>query len=348
MVCQPSRAGPRMHWRFGWAQGLHSGPRMRFATRSLRTSVVRVVAAFAPLAGCSDSHEPMSEHTINPPAPPCWESSSGCVPAVTENPPPPVLDATTPPPVPYHYDANPPSIDPTKPVSLFRDAGWDSGPVPEPPADANVSTTCPAQEPATGSACDVPPAFGCSYGPLCDSRPTHQAECVQGKWQIYVSTCNPPPIPCPANAPTEGASCERGFGPPRCSYGTCDGGVAAASFECTASRWSVIERCGVPACPTDTPVSGAWCSYAGPACGYGHCSGAPTVYASCTQGAWSLQRVSCNPPPPDTCPALAPAEGSSCSHNGGNTCVFSLSVGGQVLGDCVNGRWQLRAPDAGS
>lgn len=301
---------------------------MNFARRTLRTSVVRVIAAFAPLAGCSDFHQP-EDPIGNPPPPNCAEGSTGCVPVVTENPPPPVVDATNPP---------PPS----------RDAGWDSGPDAD-AGDGNVPKTCPAQEPSTGGACAVPPNSGCTYGPFCESRPTHQAECVQGKWQIYVSTCNPPAIPCPENAPTEGASCERGFGPPRCSYGTCDGGVVAASFECAASRWSVVERCGVPACPKDTPASGAPCSYAGPACGYGNCSGAPTIHASCTQGAWSLQHVSCNPPPPpDTCPALAPAEGSSCTHNSGNTCVFSLSVGGQVLGDCVNGKWHLRAPDAGS
>jgi hypothetical protein len=306
---------------------------MRFATRTLRSSVVRVVAAFAPLIGCSDFHEPMPEPTSNPPPLGCGESGSGCVPVVTENPPPPPLDAGR--------DAQIP------------EAGVDA----QQPSDAKLSIdakvpgVCPAQEPARGSACDVDPEAACEYGPLCGPHLTRRAQCVQGAWQVAVSSCNPPPPSCPTAEPSEGAGCQQGWAPApkRCSYGSCDaGGAAAVAFECSGSSWTVVERCGIAACPSQTPSVGGACNYTGGACGYGNCAGAPTIYASCTQGAWSLQQVSCNPPPPSTCPALAPAQGSSCTHNGGSSCVFSLSVGGQVLGDCVNGRWELRTPDAGS
>ena len=312
---------------------------MRFSRRPLRASVVHVVAAFAPLVGCSDALDVDNwMTTTNPPPIPSCEVSKvpGCVPGVASHDA--ALDAGA-------GDAS--TNDATRPDSTVPDALT--------PMDAVVAEPyCPASAPLQGSACAT--AETCYYGPNCDTRPTRTARCSNARWDIIESTCNPPPIACPDAAPAEDATCSPGFGVSRCNYGSCDGGAEltyecsascnALTQECSASTWKVAARCGTQVCPRDKPLKDTACFHPpGATCGYDLCSGAPSSIATCTSNGWSISQVSCNPPP--LCPALTPAEGSACSIPAGVVCTFSLSVGGTVMGRCLGERWSLGPPDAG-
>jgi hypothetical protein len=212
--------------------------------------------------------------------------------------------------------------------------------------DANLLVpTCPAQEPSADAACLASPSAGCSYGASCGAR---HATCYDSHWRIFVSTCNPPFVPCPDAAPVEDSGCGGGLSLPRCTYGSCDGG-AALSFECRNAAWYVAERCGRPTCPQQRPPQGSDCRYEGPECAYDHCydEGTPRSFAQCVQGSWSVRQPTLQCAPPAPCPALAPVQGSPCTRPRVLPCTFSLSVGGEVVGVCVDGAWQLRRLDAG-
>jgi hypothetical protein len=121
-------------------------------------------------------------------------------------------------------------------------------------------------------------------------------------------------VGCPSNAPTVGAPCAQSG--QLCQYddynqcrrlsATCDGG--AWSLKSTP-----IEVCNPPppppACPKSKPQHAAPCTshwqgtykcgpYANGAC--------PSVYAVCDSKTWqwSVEQVSCNPPPPEYCYTL--------------------------------------------
>lgn len=66
---------------------------------------------------------------------------------------------------------------------------------------------CPDALPTNGETCWVDPAEWCSFsnGPCC---PATQARCVGYVWEVLYTSCNPPPPePCPAVPPDEGAPC---------------------------------------------------------------------------------------------------------------------------------------------
>ncbi|HEX6241699.1 MAG TPA: hypothetical protein VFZ61_12415 [Polyangiales bacterium] len=318
---------------------------MRFSQRPLRASVIRVIAAFAPAVGCADTLEP--EVVGNPPA--CSSSNTpGCVPTVSAND----AGATT-------SDASvDPDIATNPPPCGGRDGPGcpppgtaDAGPgvdATTPPDATVVDTACPVKAPLLGSVCST--SETCYYEPNCGTRPTRMARCIAGRWDIAQSTCNPPPpVMCPSAEPAEGAGCMPA-GENRCYYGSCDGGDAARTYQCTGNAWQLIERCGKPACPSAAPMNGTPCGYAGPSCRYGMaiCGGDPELVATCSAGVWSTLKPTCLNPPPPECPGLAPAEGSSCALPPNYPCSFSLSAGGTVIGMCVEGQWKLGVADAGT
>jgi hypothetical protein len=246
---------------------------MHFATRKLRSSVVNVVAAFAPLLGCSEEHQPES----NPPNMPPGCEAPGC-PGVETNPP--EVIQTNPPEV---IETSPPELDAGAPRSLTD--GGDAG--------------------------------------------------------------GPPP--CPTVAPTEGSTCA-GHTAEACQYGDCDGGAAGAAvaYECDGSRWQVTQRCANTTCPSTRPIAGSACDFVGALCEYSRCGPVFNVTARCQSGAWNVNEFSCNPPPPPLCPEPTPVQGADCNHATGSTCYVALSSGAIIPADCVNGRWQVHTPDAGS
>jgi hypothetical protein len=267
--------------------------------------VVRVIAAFMPLAGCIEEHDG-SDLIANPPnyppISPCDASSGGCMPPLEG------LDAGA-----------------SRDAALYR---GDSG-----------DNTCPrAQRPIAGHPCEVAAGKVCEYD-YCDERPTIEASCKAGRWEVLVSSCNPPSVPCPDAEPSENEMCNRGWGPPTCAYGACDGGPAT-TYACENQHWKVTQRCSVmDACPAQQPADQSPCSYQGEQCGYGDCYGSPTSTADCVAGSWRVGHLSCNPPPPAACPALTPLEGASCQHVGAS-CWYELPTS-VAQADCVNGSWRI-------
>jgi hypothetical protein len=77
---------------------------------------------------------------------------------------------------------------------------------------------------------------------------------VNGKWQGYVSSCNPPPpMPCPAAPPAEGSSCGSsdpcGNAYQYCTYAACADGSPQTIAECKAGAWVVAtSNCTLPPC----------------------------------------------------------------------------------------------------
>jgi hypothetical protein len=117
---------------------------------------------------------------------------------------------------------------------------------------------CPASWPAHGTPCSLPSSTMCNYdqGSCC---PDWGAQCVNGKWEAYASSCNPPPPdPCPSEIPVAGSAC--GSSEPcgndyqYCTYGTCADGTPATTAECNGGTWTVTspKECTLPACETLT------------------------------------------------------------------------------------------------
>jgi hypothetical protein len=88
--------------------------------------------------------------------------------------------------------------------------------------------------------------------------PAWEAKCVNGAWEGYQSTCNPPPPPpCPTVQPVHGSACGDGspcgFNYQYCTYGgTCTDGSSAVTAECNGDTWNVVQNpsCVLPACET--------------------------------------------------------------------------------------------------
>ncbi len=115
-----------------------------------------------------------------------------------------------------------------------------------------VAPGCPSSFPAHGTSCSVPESTLCQYeqGPCC---PSWDARCVDGQWQAYVSSCNPPPPePCPEKPPVAGQACGSedvcGNQYQYCTYGSCADGSAQTVAECNGGVWKVTENCTPPSC----------------------------------------------------------------------------------------------------
>lgn len=128
----------------------------------------------------------------------------------------------------------------------------------------------------------------------------------------------PPPVACPVAEPAQGAACDVAS-PKECGYKDCNGSPSVTATCGASGTWNVVEMsCNPPEpqpCPTAQPTAGAACGpIAGVSCGYKDCMGTPSVLAKCeADGKWSVVEMSCNPPPPPSCPAAQPASGDACS-----------------------------------
>ncbi len=116
-----------------------------------------------------------------------------------------------------------------------------------------VAPGCPASFPANGTSCSLPESTLCEYeqGPCC---PAWGAQCVNGQWQAYASSCNPPPPdPCPEKPPVAGTACGSqdpcGNSYQYCTYGTCaDSTTPHTVAQCNGGTWEVKEQCSAPGC----------------------------------------------------------------------------------------------------
>jgi hypothetical protein len=113
---------------------------------------------------------------------------------------------------------------------------------------------CPPTTPAIGAPCVDGTVCSYSNGPCC---PPTETRCVERKWQVLVSTCNPPPPrPCPDTPPLEGSSC----GPVSdcsssfqfCSWDTCGDGAPDVTATCSDAVWHVqANGCPTPDCSAE-------------------------------------------------------------------------------------------------
>ncbi|NOU28124.1 MAG: hypothetical protein HOO96_09495 [Polyangiaceae bacterium] len=89
---------------------------------------------------------------------------------------------------------------------------------------------------------------------------------------------------------------------------------------------------GVDQCPTTAPANGSSCNLAaGVFCNYGECN---TLRCSDTQ-TWQTAAGSCNPPPPQQCPAKAPQVGTTCGSVPAAGCTFPAD-GNLCIGSASN------------
>lgn len=147
---------------------------------------------------------------------------------------------------------------------------------------------------------------------------------------------------CPATRPADGSACTTAQ---RCTYGDC-GGSPTSEATCENGRWTSYEvSCNPPppVCPEARPVDGAGCDVAETqTCSYDDCYGTPSTQARCLDGVWQVQRMSCNPPPPQPCPASVPAFGTSCTNDPSQRCAYGSCAAGDtstVTAVCSNGKW---------
>lgn len=168
---------------------------------------------------------------------------------------------------------------------------------------------CPFGKPIVGSAC-APEGTNCDYS-RCYEPYWEGGEfyyCNKGTWQRGGSSCNPPPPdpPCPAEEPRVGGSCTRSPLASKCQYrDDCPANPTDYGFNdyvCDAGVWVRPSPVYTVKCPATEPINGSACP-CGPhmpseTCSYGDCYGTPTTTAACINGAWSVSRLSCNPPPP--------------------------------------------------
>ncbi|MDO9019174.1 MAG: hypothetical protein Q8S73_34745 [Deltaproteobacteria bacterium] len=120
---------------------------------------------------------------------------------------------------------------------------------------------------------------------------------------------------CPATLPAEGASCTPGVDPETCHDPSrpvpgCPPGTGLTMYcQPATQRWQALpQSCNPPPpvqCPIERPTEGAPCPtgfYLSPPlrCQYDLCGTSYSTLATCEgpTAQWSVQRASCNPPPP--------------------------------------------------
>ncbi len=116
---------------------------------------------------------------------------------------------------------------------------------------------CPASFPANEGPCSLPDGTTCKYdqGQCC---PDWGATCIDGKWQAFGGSCNPPPPdPCPETVPSAGWPCGSadpcGNNYQYCTYGKCSDGAAATIAECNGGTWDLKTQCTPAPCKDLSP-----------------------------------------------------------------------------------------------
>jgi hypothetical protein len=106
---------------------------------------------------------------------------------------------------------------------------------------------------------------------------------------------------------------------------------------------------GAPGCPAVFPSGDVSCSLPdGTTCYYDQGSCCPPWEAICSGGKWMALASSCNPPPPDPCPATPPQDGTACGSSDPcgqtyNYCPYGKCADGSpaTLAECNGGTWKL-------
>ena len=91
----------------------------------------------------------------------------------------------------------------------------------------------------------------------------------------------------------------------------------------------IVTNPPAPTCPTAQPADGDACDVASTRrCGYRDCGGTPSVTAECkTDLKWHVSTMSCNPPPPPSCPAVQPVSGAACNLEPSQACGYKDCFG---------------------
>jgi hypothetical protein len=229
---------------------------------------------------------------------------------------------------------------------------------------------CPDAQPNPGSPCTVSPGpipyceFGFLECPGSPSSPEAVCSCGPAGWDCFTIVCPPPPVECPVDPPTPGASCE-GLG--ACVFGEvpCDDGTTAPAqlCECGPDGTWFCDPIGCPVppapCPVDQPADGSSCAPPpGGFCGYGEqtCPQGPIPATGCNcapGGLWQCGIVLCAPPlcPLEMPPLLSPCgvdEGIICGYSGPNLCCGTdlppvCPVPESAMA-CLDGLWQPAPP----
>lgn len=97
-------------------------------------------------------------------------------------------------------------------------------------------------------------------------------------------------------------------------------------------------------CPVERPSAGTLCDLAeDELCEYDRCGDYWTIEATCRAGQWSVQELSCNPPPLwEECPEVAPADGAPCDAPE-LSCAYP-GCGGEtsLKANCIDAEWIVR------
>jgi hypothetical protein len=171
--------------------------------------------------------------------------------------------------------------------------------------DGGLSPVCPAQVPATSSACSRP-GVTCEYGTDPDYNCNTRAQCNQQPggyafWNVQspgIRECPTPPNPaaCPATfgAVPQGSSCSTQMlvcWYPQGECGCVPPLVGPVLLDAGNDHWV----CAAPAnCPSPRPKFGSPCTQDGQVCDYGSCGRPPSgVMVKCEQGVWTPQMTPC-------------------------------------------------------
>ncbi|WP_437662728.1 hypothetical protein [Sorangium sp. So ce1182] len=185
---------------------------------------------------------------------------------------------------------------------------------------------CPAELPATGSACWQIGA-GCAYGGPPDCPDPTIVTCGEdGTWSVTVAvSCNPPPPACPEELPADGDPCEAGLG--TCGFMMPTGcGPLPVNGECVLQgdtwRWQVHELFCNPPPPEEClrAATADACASLGPTCQW--------LVPGCADepGPPALAAVGCFPSLPCETDKACPA-GTLCQEVVVNPCVASSPDG---------------------
>ena len=191
------------------------------------------------------------------------------------------------------------------------------------------SGTCPASEPANGSACSG--SATCKWMSACGG--TDYGACSAGRWNLSVGPCPAPT--CPVAEPAQGSPCvATGVG---CGWTNACGGYDTAY--CAPSGWRITYGSCTTKCPASEPAPGAYCPSAGASCSWPNsCGGTDTGYCN---GSNAGQPTGGSCPAP-VCPATTPKAGGACVN--GLSCEYSNGCGGVDYWSCSGGTWFTKGP----
>lgn len=177
------------------------------------------------------------------------------------------------------------------------------------------------------------------------------ASCVEGRWEVYDVSCNPPPLSdeCPALLPEYGSSCSEYALGLTCDYEYCYESMPLVR----CNELGAWEELPVPTCnppPPDeecsvVPVPGSDCASEGVECLYDGCEGPGSSYARCEFGQWFVHYSSgpaCNPPAVvPVCPVIEPQALAGCAYEG-QLCDYGDCAQAELTRQftCATGSWQ--------